>query len=78
MEKNLFLRVYKVRKKFRYLIKKLPKSKNSVKRDLSACVEARFNCFHIIRQLNQYEQKKDFKPIDIICKPISFFLKKKK
>ena len=30
MENNLFLRVYEPRKKFRYLIKKLPKSKNSV------------------------------------------------
>ena len=58
MEKNLFLRVYELRKKIRYLIKKLPKSKNSVKRDLLACVEERFNGFHIIRQLNQYEQKK--------------------
>ena len=58
IEKNLFLRVYELRKKIRYLIKKLPKSKNSVKRDLLACVEERFNGFHIIRQLNQYEQKK--------------------
>ena len=52
MEKNLFLRVYELSKKFGYLIKKLPKSKNSVKRELSAYVEECFNGFHIIRQLN--------------------------
>ena len=70
-EKNLFLRVYELSKKFRYLIKKLPKSKNSVKCDLSACLEEHFNGFHVIRQLNQYEQKKDFKPVDIVYKLIS-------
>ena len=58
-------------KKLRYLIKKLPKGKNSVKPDLLACVEERFNDFHIIRQLNQHEQRKDFKIIDIVYKPIS-------
>ena len=71
MEKSLFLRVYELKKKFRYLIKKLPKSKNSVKPDLLDCVEERFNGFHIIRQLNQHEQRKDFKLIDIVYKPIS-------
>ena len=71
MEKNLFLRVYGFRKKFRYLIKKLPKRENSVRRDLLAFVEERLNSFQIIRQLNQYEPKKDFKPIDIVYKPIS-------
>ena len=69
-EKNLFLRVYELRKKFRCLIKKLPERKNSIKCDLSACVEEHFNGFHIIRQLNQYEQKKEFKPINIVYKPI--------
>ena len=55
MEKNLFLRFYELRRKFRYLIKELPNGKNSVKRDLLACVEEPFNGFHIIRQLSQYE-----------------------
>ena len=53
------------------MIKKLPKSKNSVRRDLLAFVEERFNSFQIIRQLNQYKPNKDFKPIDIVYKPIS-------
>ena len=55
IEKNLFLRFYELRRKFRYLIKELSKGKNSVKRDLLACVEEPFNGFHIIRQLSQYE-----------------------
>ena len=71
IKKNLFLRAYELRKKIRYLIKKLPKGKNSVKRNLSVCAEERFSGFHIIRQLRQYEQKKDFKPIDVVYKPIA-------
>ena len=48
--------------------------KLSKTRSFTACVEECFNGFHIIRQLNQCEQqkkKKDFKPIDIVYKPIS-------
>ena len=60
IEKNLFLRAYELRKKIRYLIKKLPKGKNSVKRNLSACAEEHFSGFYIIRQLSRYEQKKRF------------------
>ena len=60
IEKNLFLRDYELRKKIRYLLEKLLKGKNSVKRNLSASAEERFSGFHIIRQLSRYEQKKRF------------------
>ena len=46
IEKKLFLRVYELRKKFRYLIKK-GRQKNEVQRDLSASIEAQYNGFEI-------------------------------
>ena len=58
--KRLFLR------KFRYLIKKVPKTKNVVKRDLSACVEERLNGFEIVRKLTENQRKENFQPIDIV------------
>ena len=71
MSKNLFLRVYQPRKKFRYLIKKVPKGRNIIQRGLSACVEERFNGFELARKLTENERKQLFKPIDIVYRPVS-------
>ena len=70
MSKNL-LRVYELRKKFRYLIKKVSKSKNIIQRDLSACVEERFNGFELVRKPTENERKQLLKPIDIVYRPVS-------
>ena len=45
-KKEFFLRVYKPKIKFRYIIKK-GHQKNNVQRDLLACVKDRFNGFEI-------------------------------
>ena len=71
MSKNLFLKVYDLRKKFRYLIKKVPQNKDIAQRDLSACVEERFNGSGIVRKLNKNERRRLFKPIDIVYRPAS-------
>ena len=55
VEKNLFLRVYEMRKKIKFLIRKCH-TKNEVKRELSACIEERYNGFDIVRNL--MEKKK--------------------
>ena len=49
MEKNLFLRVYEKRNKFRYLIKKPPTGKNSVIRDLSSFLIERYNGYQVLK-----------------------------
>ena len=71
MEKNLLLRVYEFRKKFCYLIKKIPRGKNTVQRELSACVEEHFNGFNLVKRLTENSIRQLYKLIDIVCKPIS-------
>ena len=70
-EQEAFLRVYELRKKFRYLIKKVPQKKNVVRRDLSACVEKRFNDFNIVRRIAENEQKENYVAVDVAYKPFS-------
>ena len=58
-------------KKFLYLIKKVPRNKNVLQSDLSACVEERFNGFEIVSKLIENEKEELLKPIDIVYKPVS-------
>ena len=46
-QKHLFLRVYKRRDKFRFLIKKGVVGRNKIVRDLFACVIRKFNVYEI-------------------------------
>ena len=69
LSKNLFLRVFEKRKKFKYMIKKSP-TKNEVKRELSSCVEERFHGFHVVRHLFGKEEKRKLLPLDIVYKHI--------
>ena len=71
MEKKLFLRVYEFRKKFHNLIKKILKGKNTAQRELSACVEERFNGFGLVKKLAENLVRQNYKPIDIDYKPVS-------
>ena len=64
-----FLRVYKLRKKFRHLSLKNPK-KQTVVRQLSSCIHEKFNGFNIITIEHGKKLRKKFKPIDIIYKPV--------
>ena len=71
MRDHLFRRVYKLRKKFCYLIKKVPKGKNAVTKELSACIEDRFNGFQLEKRLCENERRHLYRPIDIVCKSVS-------
>ena len=66
---NLFLRVFELKDKFRYLIKQNSEQKNHF-RELSACVTERFNGFLITRLEFDDEIRQNFKPIDVIYKPV--------
>lgn len=52
------------------MIKKTPKGKNIMQRDLSTCVEELFNGFHLVRKLTKNEMRENFKLIDIVYKPL--------
>ena len=71
MEKNLLLRVYGFRKKFCYLIKKIPRGKNTVQRERSACVEEHFNGFNLVKKLTENSIRQLYRLIDIVYKPVS-------
>ena len=71
MKKKLFLRVCKFRKKVWYLIIKIPRAKNTVQRDLSGCVEGRFNSFELAKKLAENLTRQKYKTINIAYKPVS-------
>ena len=66
---NMFLRVFELKDKFRYLIKQNSEQKKIVN-EVSACVVERFNGFTIIRLEFDNEIRKDFTSVDIIYKPV--------
>ena len=84
LNKNgLVLRVYKVKQKFRYLIKQ-NSEKKTVLRELSSCVIEKFSGFNIVCAEFSKKLRQTFCHIDIISKPVrksdniidSFFSKK--
>ena len=58
-EKKLFLRVYELRKKTRYIFKK-GHQKNKVLKEISSGVEQRFNGFDIICHMLEKKSKTRF------------------
>ena len=66
---DMFLRVFESKDKFRYLIKQDSKQKK-IFREVSACVIERFNGFTIVKLEFDNEIRREFKPIDIIYKPV--------
>ena len=66
---NMFLRVFELKDKFRYLIKQNNEQKKIVN-EVSACLIERFNGFAIVRLEFDNEIRKDFTPVDIIYKPV--------
>ena len=67
-EKKLFLRLYEKKNKFKYVSKK-GYEKNEVQKEISSCVEQRFNSFQITCHLLTKKQKVDFESLGIIYKP---------
>ena len=66
---GLFLRVCKLKDKFRYLIKQNSKKK-TVLRELSSCVIEKFNGFSIIPIEFSKKLRQSFHTISIIYKPV--------
>ena len=71
MSKNLFLRVYELRKTFHYLIKKAPKGKNVIQGNPLVFVEMRFNGFRLVRRMAENELRQLYRPMDIVYRPVS-------
>ena len=66
---EMFLRVFELKDKFRYIIKQNSEQKKFFS-EVSACVVKRFNGFTIVRLEFDNQIRKEFKPIDIIYKPV--------
>ena len=66
---GLFLRVYELKDKFRYLIKQDSKKK-TVLRELSSYIIEKFNRFNIARVEFSKKLRQTFCPINIIYKPV--------
>ena len=65
-EHGFFLRFYERRNKFRYQLRQKLKSKNEMKRELSACIIQKFNGYDLLRNHLQHFERQDFLPIDIV------------
>ena len=66
---GLFLRVYELKDKFLYLFKQDSETK-TVFRELSRCINEKFNGFYIVRFGSSKKLRKSFHPIDMIYKPV--------
>ena len=66
-----FLRVFELKSKFRHLALKNPRKQNIV-RQLSSCINKKYNGFHLISTECSKKLRTKFKPINIIYKPIKF------
>ena len=68
-ENNLFLRVFELKDKFRYISQNTAEKKNII-RELLTCITERFNGFNIVRIEFDHKIRRNFLPIDIIYKPV--------
>ena len=66
---NMFLRVFELKDKFRYLFKQNCEQKRIIN-EVSACVIERFNGFTLVRLEFDNEVRRDFTPVNIIYKPV--------
>ena len=66
---DMFLRVFELKDKFRYIIKQNSEQKKFFS-EVSACVVERFNGFTIVRLAFDDEIRKEFTSVDIIYKPV--------
>ena len=63
-----FLRVFELENKFHHPVLKNTKKQNIV-RQLSSCINEKYNGFHVISIQYSKKLRKKFKPIDIIYRP---------
>ena len=69
IEDKMFLRVYELKDKFRYLFHE-NKEKKEVIRKVSSYIKEKFNGFHVAQPSLSKGQKKDLNPINIIYIPV--------
>ena len=69
LKENMFLRVYEIKNKFRYLFHENKYSKNCL-RSLSSCIKEKFNGFTWAELKLSKNQKTDLMPINILYKPV--------
>ena len=69
IKEKLFLRVYELKDKFRFLFHN-NNQKKEVIRKVSACIKIKVNGLNIASSSLRKQQKKDLQPIDIIYKPV--------
>ena len=65
----MFLRVYELKGKFKYLFHENTQNK-SVIRKVSSCIKEKFNGFHVGLPSLSKSQKKEISPINIIYIPV--------
>ena len=68
-DNKLFLRVYELKDKFRYLTEDTADNKKII-RELSSCINEKFNGFNIVRIEFDQKIRQNFSPIDILYKPV--------
>ena len=64
-----FLRLFELKSKFRHLALKKPR-KQIIVRQLSSCINEKYNVFHVFSVEYGKKLRTNFKPINIIYKPI--------
>ena len=69
IKNNLFLRVYELKDKFRYLFHQNEEG-TKVQKSVSDCIKEKFNGFNIAAPTFSKKEKKDLFLIDIIYKPV--------
>ena len=65
----MFLRLYEKKSKLRYLFRK-GHDKNEIQKEVSSCVEQRYNGFHITEHMCEKKRQIDFVSVDIVCEPV--------
>ena len=69
LKENMFLRIYEIKDKFRYLFHENKDSKNCL-RSLSSCIKEKFNSFGWAELKLSAKEKTDLIPINILYKPV--------
>ena len=68
-EKNMFLRLYEKKSKFRYLFRK-GHYKNELQKEVSSCVEQRYNGFQVTEHMCAKNRQIEFTSVDVVYEPV--------
>ena len=68
-EHNHFLRFYERRNKFRYQLRQELKTKNEMRKELSACTIQKFDVYELLRNHLNNGERQDFIPVGIVYEP---------